>query len=217
MGDSKVFTLGACHSVLADKHPLLQEAFPNPPLFPACFRMASWAAVGPCPLSARGSSVRRARWLTVPDSCWMGCIRDGQTDLEGGLYPAPSPLRPRSDQTGTLFILDPTRCTATLQDGRPRGAGSGQGSDGAGEGLFGEENCPPSSIFWTADPDEGDRPVREARGLEGARGLHQGRVQLGRNLMGRDARGGLGCHRPGRPGWKGSATWPTRTDTSSGT
>lgn len=94
MGDSKVFTLGACHSVLADKHPLLQEAFPNPPLFPACFRMASWAAVGPCPLSGRGSSVRRARWLTVPDSCWMGCIRDGQTDLEGGLYPAPPHFGP---------------------------------------------------------------------------------------------------------------------------
>lgn len=131
MGDSKVFTLGTCHSVLADKCPLLQEAFPNPPLFPACFRMASWAPLGSCPLSAWSSCVHRARWLTVPDSCWMGCIREGQTDLEGGFHPAPSPLPP-------LFILDPTRCTATLQDGRPSGQGSGRG----GVGLFGEGMVP---------------------------------------------------------------------------
>lgn len=31
--------------------------------------------------------------------------------------------------------------------------GSGQGSDGAGVGLFEEESGPLSSVFWTVDPE----------------------------------------------------------------
>lgn len=47
----KVFALGACHLVLADKcRRLLREAFPDPPLSPASFRMASQAPLAPCSL-----------------------------------------------------------------------------------------------------------------------------------------------------------------------
>lgn len=79
----KVLALAACHLFLADKCPLLQKAFPDPPLSPACFRMAPWAPLESCCLSAWPPLCLQSKVLTAPDTkgpgswFWTGCIKGG--------------------------------------------------------------------------------------------------------------------------------------------
>ena len=64
----KVCALGACHLVLADECPFLQEAFPDCPLSLACFSMASRAPLAHCCLLDWPSLCLQNKMTDSPDT-----------------------------------------------------------------------------------------------------------------------------------------------------